>query len=104
MGVMAAPSTDVVIVPRNFKLLDEYDAANGKLGATYIKSPHSGMINYGADETQEDMLLHHWEGILIGPQGTHIGELIYSLKIFVPDNYPQVPPEVSFTCPKIKMG
>merc|ERR1711907_23168 len=101
---MAAQATDVVIVPRNFRLLDEYDAANGKNGATMIHDPrHAGFISYGADESKDDLLLHNWEGMIIGPQATHLGEFMYSLQIFVPDEYPKAPPQIKFTAPQIRV-
>lgn len=50
-----------VPLPRNFKLLAEYDAAIGKAGAGYITDHHAGFIQYGADD--DDMLLHSWQGI-----------------------------------------
>merc|ERR1712022_39517 len=86
----SAAASDVV-VPRNFRLLEEYDCAIGKEEKSFLIAPHAGYINYGADDTKDDILLHYWEGIVIGPQGSHIGECIYSLSIFVPDNYPAAP-------------
>ena len=92
-----------MVVPRNFRLLEEYDCAIGKEEKTFVTHPHSGFVQYGADESKNDMLLHHWEGIIIGPQGSNIGECMYTIKIFVPDNYPQVPPEVQFIGQQIAM-
>jgi len=36
------------------------------------------------------MLLHDWQCMIIGPQQTHIGEFMYSVSIYVPDNWPEV--------------
>jgi hypothetical protein len=32
----------------------------------------------------------HWQCMIIGPQQTHIGEFMYSVSIYVPDNWPEV--------------
>jgi hypothetical protein len=55
-------------MPRNFKLLEEYDNAIGKGGKSLVTGKHEGLIQYGIDENRDDPLLHHWRGLLIGPQ------------------------------------
>jgi ubiquitin-conjugating enzyme E2 variant len=89
------------VQPRNFKLLDEYDCAIGKGGKTLL-GKHDGYISYNLTN-DDDMSLSHWSGIIIGPQGKPIGEFIYNISIFVPAEYPTVPPEVKFISPRIKM-
>merc|ERR1711935_1152129 len=104
---MNASADGEVIVPRNFKLLDEYDAATGKEGKNLILDPHNGYISYGAVDSESetpDINLHDWEGIIIGPQGSHIGELMFSVRIKCSDDYPMVPPEVSFQGQQIRMA
>merc|ERR1711988_95685 len=107
-----AEGSDEVVVPRIFKLLDEYDASIGKGGVVTLVTPeHDGLIQYGMDEDKahpdanpcENSKMHYWRGIIIGPQGTAIGEFFYNFEIFVPDEYPLVPPDVRFIAPKIKM-
>lgn len=70
------------IVPRNFKLLDEYDAAIGKEGKSLISGKHNGYIHYGLDEDREDVIMmHHWRASIIGPQETNLGEFMYELEV-----------------------
>lgn len=58
-----------VVVPRNFKLLDEYDCSIGKEGKSKISGKHDGYIHYGLDEERDDNhFLHHWRASIIGPQ------------------------------------
>ena len=90
-------------MPRNFKLLEEYDAAIGKEGKSLVTGKHAGLIQYGVDEERDDPLLHHWRGIIIGPQDSHIGQFMYTITIEATDNYPAEAPIVSFIEPKIKM-
>eukprot|EP00310_Coccolithus_braarudii_P016731 CAMPEP_0183348996 /NCGR_PEP_ID=MMETSP0164_2-20130417/13320_1 /TAXON_ID=221442 /ORGANISM="Coccolithus pelagicus ssp braarudi, Strain PLY182g" /LENGTH=146 /DNA_ID=CAMNT_0025520663 /DNA_START=91 /DNA_END=531 /DNA_ORIENTATION=- len=88
--------------PRNFKLLEEYDAAIGKAGKSMVKGKHQGMITYGlADD--EDMYLSHWKGMIIGIQGKQTGEFLYEFSITVPKSYPESPPIMKFLAPKIAM-
>jgi hypothetical protein len=57
------PSGEVVIVPRNFKLLDELERSEKGLGDM--------SISYGlADST--DTMLTNWNGGIIGPPGVSI--------------------------------
>eukprot|EP01111_Echinosteliopsis_oligospora_P004909 TRINITY_DN1802_c0_g1_i1.p1 TRINITY_DN1802_c0_g1~~TRINITY_DN1802_c0_g1_i1.p1 ORF type:complete len:298 (+),score=60.08 TRINITY_DN1802_c0_g1_i1:127-1020(+) len=98
-------SSAKVIIPRNIKLLEEYDAAIGKSGAdTYIPDVHCGFITYGLDESKQDNHnLTHWNAIIIGPQDSPIGLMIYNLSIEIPDAYPKEQPIVKFVSPKICM-
>lgn len=60
-----------VPLPRNFKLLEEYDCCIGKKDhASLITGEHQGFINYGLDEAKDDIFLHYWQGMIFGPQGT----------------------------------
>ena len=91
-----------VRVPRNFKLLDEYECAIGKMEKTLLTPKHHGLIQYGLVD-QDDIMMHNWQGIIIGPQGKQIGELMYEISIFIPDSYPDVPPVIRFKQPRIAM-
>jgi hypothetical protein len=58
-----------VVVPRNFKLLDEYDCSIGKEGKSKISGKHDGYIHYGLEEERDDNHnLHYWRASIIGPQ------------------------------------
>ncbi|DAZ98622.1 TPA: hypothetical protein N0F65_000817 [Lagenidium giganteum] len=85
---MSKPGAEVVIVPRNFKLLEELESS---------EKGHGDMsISYGLEKA-DDIFLTNWIGTILGPAGTcHDGRL-YSLRIHCSDHYPQVPPEVYFT-------
>ena len=61
-------STKQITVPRNIKLLQEYDHSIGKAGKTLIPKEHTGYIDYGLQESS-DAQMAHWRAIIIGPQG-----------------------------------
>lgn len=84
--------------------MEEYDAAIGKGKRTFIPDEHSGLIGYGLEEQREDNHeLKYWHAMIIGPQESPIGQLIYNLVVTVPDGYPKEPPEVRFVSPRIRM-
>ena len=82
--------TETVVVPRNFKLLEELEM--GEKGVS--NGPHAGWVSYGLDG--DDMALTNWNATIIGPQNTNLGDRIYNLKIVTGDNYPQQPPQIRF--------
>ncbi|TMW62919.1 hypothetical protein Poli38472_005537 [Pythium oligandrum] len=85
---MARPGGEVVIVPRNFKLLEELESA---------EKGHGDMsISYGLEQA-DDIFLTNWIGTILGPAGTCHDGRIYSLRIHCSDQYPMVPPEFFFT-------
>ncbi|KAF4321418.1 hypothetical protein BBO99_00001229 [Phytophthora kernoviae] len=85
---MAKHGAEVVIVPRNFKLLEELE--NSEKG-------HGDMsISYGLEQA-DDIFLTNWIGTILGPAGTCHDGRIYSLRIHCSDQYPHMPPEVHFT-------
>ena len=43
-----------------------------------------------------DTQLQFWNGSIIGPQGTPLGERIYTINIQCDQNYPDSPPRVKF--------
>lgn len=81
-------------LPRNFKLLEELDASEGKKGLCHIKEEHLGYITYGAD--YNDPLLHNWFGEIAGPQNKPTGDIEYKFSLVCTDKYPAVPPEITF--------
>merc|ERR1712003_610599 len=93
---MRSESKEVVKVPRSFKLLDEYDAATGKNGKTYVTGRHQGFISYGLTSTDRDAkdALGNWTGIIVGIQGKQSGEMIYSFDVTASNSYPRTPPTV----------
>lgn len=77
---------DKVVVPRNFRLLEELEE---------IEKSQGGMVNgisYGLEGYDDNILLERWTGIILGQQYQNL----YNLKIYCPMEYPQSPPIVTF--------
>lgn len=95
------PSGEVVIVPRNFKLLEELEASEKGVGDM--------AISYGLADAG-DTFLTEWNGGILGPPGTYHDGRFYELKITCPENYPASPPQIKFvskinmTCVDSKSG
>uniref|UniRef100_A0AAV1TNV7 UBC core domain-containing protein n=1 Tax=Peronospora matthiolae TaxID=2874970 RepID=A0AAV1TNV7_9STRA len=85
---MAKHGAEVVIVPRNFKLLEELENSEKGLGDM--------SISYGLEQA-DDIFLTNWIGTILGPPNTCHDGRIYSLRIHCSDQYPHMPPEVHFT-------
>eukprot|EP01060_Flectonema_neradi_P008490 TRINITY_DN1606_c0_g1_i2.p1 TRINITY_DN1606_c0_g1~~TRINITY_DN1606_c0_g1_i2.p1 ORF type:complete len:156 (+),score=14.56 TRINITY_DN1606_c0_g1_i2:57-470(+) len=83
-----------VVVPRNFKLIDELEKAE--------KDPASTGISLGLED-YSDIYMHHWNATIFGPMGTTFENRIYSLKIYCDENYPNVPPTITFLS-RVNMG
>mmetsp|Transcript_43822 Transcript_43822/g.65017 ORF Transcript_43822/g.65017 Transcript_43822/m.65017 type:complete len:147 (-) Transcript_43822:190-630(-) len=88
------PAGETVIVPRNFKLLEELERSEKGLGDMSISF---GLVDSG------DTFLSNWNGGILGPHATQHDGRFYELRIHCPEKYPAVPPDVRFVS-KINMN
>eukprot|EP01059_Diplonema_ambulator_P019745 TRINITY_DN33390_c0_g1_i1.p1 TRINITY_DN33390_c0_g1~~TRINITY_DN33390_c0_g1_i1.p1 ORF type:complete len:140 (+),score=16.64 TRINITY_DN33390_c0_g1_i1:122-541(+) len=80
-------SAGKVVVPRNFKLIDELEKAE--------KDPTSAGISLGLED-YSDIFMHNWNATIFGPMGTSFENRIYSLKIHCDKHYPNKAPQITF--------
>lgn len=80
-------ATEVVIVPRNFKLLEDLE--------TFEKG-HDARISAGLKDPY-DLLLIDWHASIVGLTGTPYQNRLYSLSIHCSPQYPTNPPIIRFS-------
>ncbi|KAF9587053.1 hypothetical protein IFM89_039739 [Coptis chinensis] len=76
-----------VVVPRNFRLLEELERGEKGIG--------DGTVSYGMDDG-DDIFMRSWTGTIIGPPNTVHDGRIYQLKLLCDLDYPDKAPTVKF--------
>lgn len=85
---------ELIIIPRNFRLLEELEKSEKALGDMNV--------SYGLVD-QEDIFMTDWNGSIIGPPNSiHEGRM-YSVKVHCGESYPDVAPDVRFVH-RVSMG
>jgi len=80
---------DTVVVPRNFRLLEELEKGEKALGSL-------GYLSYGLADLEEDVMMINWNGTIIGPNNSPFEGRIYSLQIKCGESYPDSAPTLRF--------
>ena len=80
-------NSEKVVVPRNFKLLDELEKNEKGSGDSSISM---GLVR------EDDIFLSDWRGMIIGPPGTRFDGRFYEMLLKAGPNYPLEPPSVKF--------
>mmetsp|Transcript_89655 Transcript_89655/g.159238 ORF Transcript_89655/g.159238 Transcript_89655/m.159238 type:complete len:139 (+) Transcript_89655:59-475(+) len=83
-----------VVVPRNFRLLDELEKGQ--------KGDAMSGVSWGLD-SMDDISLTNWNGTIFGPPGTVFENRIYCVQIHCGPEYPDKPPEARFAT-QINLG
>ena len=80
-------SGEVIIVPRNFQLLDELEKTEKGLTDMSISM---GLSDGG------DVYMREWVCTILGPNGSPLENRIISVHLTCGDDYPKVPPTARF--------
>ena len=84
---MAGSSGEVIIVPRNFLLLDELEKTE--------KGQTDMSISMGLSDGC-DVFMREWVCTILGPNGSPLENRIISVHLTCADEYPKFPPVVRF--------
>ena len=84
---MAGSSGEVIIVPRNFQLLDELEKTE--------KGQTDMSISMGLSDGS-DVYMREWVCTILGPNGSPLENRIISVHLTCGDDYPKVPPAARF--------
>eukprot|EP00898_Chlorokybus_atmophyticus_P007880 jgi/Chlat1/8093/Chrsp75S07550 len=85
--MMSSGGATTVVVPRNFRLLEELERGEKGIG--------DGSVSYGMDD-QEDVYMRSWTGTIVGPPNTVHDGRIYALRLYCDESYPDRPPAARF--------
>merc|ERR1711934_943541 len=81
-------STGSVVIPRNFKLLEELETSEkGSIG--------DGQVSYSLVDPQ-DPTLTNWTATVTGPPGTTLDGRVTTIQLYCGQSYPREPPLVRF--------
>jgi len=84
---MAGSSQEVIVVPRNFVLLEELE--KGEKGQTDMT------VSYGLIQ-DDDIYMSEWLCTILGPPNSQLENRIVSLRLSCGPNYPNEMPTVQF--------
>eukprot|EP01039_Chlorochromonas_danica_P005602 gene5602-6168_t len=84
---MATAANNTIIVPRNFKLLEELERSEKGTGDMSVSM---GLVD------PDDVFLTEWNASILGPAGTTFDGRLYELRVTCGPSYPVVPPKVRF--------
>ncbi|KAG5186651.1 ubiquitin conjugating enzyme, partial [Tribonema minus] len=85
--MIMTPSGEQILIPRNFKLLEELEKSekgHGDMNTSF------GLVN------QDDIFMTDWNGSILGPPGTIHETRLYEVRLHCGESYPDVAPEVRF--------
>mmetsp|Transcript_17079 Transcript_17079/g.20107 ORF Transcript_17079/g.20107 Transcript_17079/m.20107 type:complete len:159 (-) Transcript_17079:118-594(-) len=93
-GGGAADDAEVIVVPRNFRLLEELEKFEKGSGDMHISA---GLVD------PEDIFLTEWNASMMGTPGTSFEDHFYELRVFCSPEYPVEPPSIRFIT-RVNMG